>query len=81
MSGLLVPGLAVAWDIQFSHQGLADATLWLTLLTTATGLLLLWFRYGGTARGLLVSAVRWGHVVLGLGMLVYLLATYWIVPV
>lgn len=81
MSGLLVPALAVAWDIQFSHQGLADATLWLTLLTTATGLTLLWFRYGGTARGLLVSAVRWGHVVLGLGMLVYLLATYWIVPV
>lgn len=75
----LVAGLW--WEVGFTHQGLATATLWLTILTTVTGLGLLWLRYGASGGGNLPTALRWFHIVAGLAMAVYLFATYWIVPV
>lgn len=77
-----LPGdLLLTWDVQFSHHGLGVATLWLAVLTTATGLFLLWYRYGSPAGGFGPTILRWGHVVLGIALLCYVLATYWIVPV
>ena len=81
MMATLGPILLGGIDVQFSHQGLATATLWLTIFTTATGLVLLLMRYGRGPKGLWATATRWLHIVLGLAMAIYLMATYWIVPV
>ena len=81
MIGVVDLLLAIGWNIQFSHQGLATTTLWLGVFTTVTGLVLLWMRYGSGPKGLWATAIRWFHVFIGIGMLVYLMGTYWIVPV
>ncbi len=73
--------LGLWWEVGFTHQGLATATLWLTILTTGTGIWLLWLRYGRPGGGNLPTALRWSHIVFGLAMAVYMFATYWIVPV
>lgn len=67
--------------VTFSHQGLATTTLVLTLLTTLTGLVLLGTRYGLPPHERGGTAVRWAHIVLGLCMTVYVVATYYIVPI
>ncbi|MFW5895875.1 MAG: hypothetical protein ACOCUA_00635 [archaeon] len=66
--------------VTFSHQGLATTTLVLTLLTTITGLVLLGTRYGLPPRERGQTVVRWAHIALGLCMAVYVIATYYIVP-
>ncbi|MFW6385015.1 MAG: hypothetical protein ACOCY7_02645 [Halodesulfurarchaeum sp.] len=67
-------------DITFEHQGLATTTLALTVLTTVTGLVLLWTRYGNPPRGIWQTVVRWAHVVFGVFMALYMVATYTVVP-
>lgn len=81
MTAITASGIGVAWEVGFTHQGLATATLWLAFLTTGTGLLLLWYRYGPTGGGLRPTVARWGHIVLGIALLLYVMGTYWIVPV
>jgi len=67
--------------VEFTHQGLATTTLVLTVLTTITGFVLLGTRYGYPPRKGGQAVVRWAHIVLGVCMAVYLVATYYIVPV
>lgn len=67
--------------IRFTHHGLATATLVLTLLTTVSGVVLLASRYGYPPHSGGQTVVRWAHIVLGVCLAVYLVATYYIVPV
>ena len=67
--------------ITYSHQGLATTTLVLTALTTVTGVILLGSRYGKPPRNWGQTAVRWAHIVLGICMAGYMIATYVLVPI
>lgn len=73
--------MPVLGTLTFSHQGLATTTLLLTLLTTITGLVLPGARYGLPPHERGQTAVRWTQIVLGLCMTVYMVATYYIVPI
>jgi hypothetical protein len=63
-------------ELSFSHYGLALATLVLTVVTFLTGVALLVARYGYTIRENRRTVVRVVHVVGGVFMTLYLLATY-----
>ena len=67
-------------SIIFTHHGLATATLVLTLLTTITGITLLGTRYGLPPHHRGLTVLRWSHITLGVFMAVYVLATYFVVP-
>ncbi|MFT4892054.1 MAG: hypothetical protein ACI9YT_002994 [Halobacteriales archaeon] len=73
--------MPVLTDLTFSHQGLATTTLVLAFLTALTGFVLLGIRYGLPPRERGQTVVRWAHIVLGVCMTVYLIATYYIVPI
>ena len=75
------PDMCVPGALTFSHQGLATTTLVLTLLTTVTGFLLLGARYGYPPRGRWRGVLRVAHTAFGVLLVVYLLATYLIVPI
>lgn len=81
MTSTTTLGAPVLLEAEFSHQGLATATLWLAIFATVTGGGLLWYRYGPTGGGLGPTLTRWVHIVLGIALLVYVMATYWLVPV
>ncbi|MFB6267340.1 MAG: hypothetical protein ABEI31_06755 [Halodesulfurarchaeum sp.] len=71
----------MAVELTFEHQGLATTTLSLTIVTTLTGLALLATRYGYPPRDLGQTVLRWAHIVFGLFMALYMIATYYIVPI
>ena len=73
-------GMPAFGGLTFSHQGLATTTLALALVTAVTGFLLLGTRYGLPPRKRGQTIVRWAHIVLGVCMTVYLVATYYVVP-
>jgi hypothetical protein len=67
-------------EIVFSHVGLATTTVIHALLTLVTGIALLTHRYGYPPRGRRFAVVRVAHTTFGVLMIVYLVATYLVVP-
>jgi hypothetical protein len=67
-------------ELSFSHYGLALVTLVLTVVTLLTGVALLAARYGYTIRENRRTVVRVVHVVGGVFMTLYFVATYVCTP-
>lgn len=67
-------------DVVFSHWGLATTTLAHAVLVLVTGFALLAARYGYPPRGPWRGVLRVAHTALGVLLVVYLLATYLVVP-
>lgn len=68
-------------EIIFSHWGLATTTVARAVLTLVTGIALLAERYGYPPRGRWRGVLRVAHTAFGVLLVVYLLATYLIVPI
>jgi hypothetical protein len=68
-------------EIIFSHWGLATTTVAHAVLTLVTGIALLAERYGYALRGRWRGVLRVAHTAFGVLLVVYLLATYLIVPI
>ncbi|MFW6045921.1 MAG: hypothetical protein ACOC8O_03605 [Natronomonas sp.] len=68
-------------EIIFSHWGLATTTVAHAVLTLVTGIALLAERYGYPPRGRWRGVLRVAHTTFGVLLVVYLLATYLIVPI
>jgi hypothetical protein len=69
------------FDIVFSHWGLATTTVAHAVLTLVTGVALLAERYGYPPRGQWRGVLRVAHTAFGVLLVVYLVATYLVVPV
>jgi hypothetical protein len=67
-------------DVVFSHRGLATTTLAHAVLTLVTGFALLAARYGYPPRGRPREVLRVAHTALGVLLVVFLVATYLVVP-
>jgi hypothetical protein len=68
-------------EIVFSHWGLATTTVVHAVLTLVTGIALAAERYGYPPRGRWRGVLRVAHTAFGVLLVVYLLATYLIVPI
>jgi hypothetical protein len=69
------------FEVFFSHRGLATTTLAHAVVTLVTGIALVAARRGYPPRGRWRSVVRVAHTAFGVLMVVYLVATYLIVPI
>jgi len=67
-------------DVVLSHWGLATTTVAHAVLTLVTGVALVVMPYDDSALGEWREAVLVAHVVLGLLMIGYLVATYLVTP-
>ena len=67
-------------EFVFSHWGLATTTVAHALLTLVTGLALAADRHGFPPLGNWRAACRVAHTAFGLLLVMYLLATYLVVP-
>jgi len=70
----------VTVEVVFNHSGLATTTLAHALLTLVTGVALLAERYGYPPRGRWRGVLRVAHTAFGVLLVVYLVATYLVVP-
>ncbi|MFA9518656.1 hypothetical protein ACERIT_15850 [Halopenitus sp. H-Gu1] len=68
-------------EVVFSHWGLATTTVAHAVLTLVTGFVLLAERYGYPPRGDWRGILRVAHTAFGVLLVVYLIATYLIVPI
>ena len=68
-------------EIVVSHWGLATTTVAHAVLTLVTGIALLAERYGYPPRGRWRGVLRVAHTAFGVLLVVYLLATYLVVPI
>jgi hypothetical protein len=68
-------------DVVFSHQGLAATAVAHAVLTLVTGFVLLAERYGYPPRGRWRGVLRVAHTAFGVLLVVYLIATYLVVPI
>lgn len=67
-------------EIVFSHVGLATSALIHALLTLVTGIALITHRYGYPPRGRTFAVVRVAHTTFGVLMIVFIVATFLVVP-
>jgi hypothetical protein len=68
-------------DVFFSHRGLATTALVHAGITLVTGVALLGSRYGYPPHGRWRTVLRVAHTAFGVLMVVYLSATYLVVPI